>query len=208
MAVVLGVVKTHWAGTSGGPGYTQMAFQSQVDPHTWDDAAAQTAANAVHQFWDTIKDVLPDNIALTVDPVVDIFNIIDAGLVGTYSAASAPAAVHGTNVGQFSMAAGFKVTLKTGSVIRRRRVHGGIFVVPAAGQAFDSDGVITSTANASLLSASNTLRTTMLAANAGLCVWSRPKKAKAPHPAYDGAASDVTGFTVNQHGATLRGRRD
>lgn len=208
MAVVLGLVKTHWSGTSGGPGITQMAFQSQTDPHTWDASAAQTAANAVRAFWDGCKSQLPDNISLLVDPVVDVFNIIDAGLVGSYTAATAPTAVVGLDGNAFNMAAGLKITLKTGSILNRRRVHGGIFLVPAQGGVFDTNGVVTSAATTALTNAANTLKTTMLAANAGLCVWSRPRPATSSHAAVDGAASDVTGFVINQHGATLRGRRD
>lgn len=208
MAVDVAVVKTHWNGTSGGPGITQMAFQSQTDPHSWDAAAAQTAVNAVRTFWNAMVAQLPNNISLTVDPVVDVFNIIDAGLVGTYTAATPPAVVIGTDVSAFNMAAGIKITLKTAGILRRRRVHGGIFVVPTAGAAFDSDGVVTATANTALLNAANTLRSTMTTANAGLCVWSKPRPATSTHPAYDGAANDVTGFTINSHGAMLRGRRD
>lgn len=208
MAVVLGLVKTHWNGTSGGPGITQMAFQSQTDPHTWDAAAAQTAVNAVRTFWAATANYLPDNISLVVDPVVDVFNIIDAGLVGTYTAATAPTTVLGTSPGSFNMAAGVKVTLKTGSILRRRRVHGGIFIVPSAGSIFDNDGVIGSSTVTAILAAANTLRTTMLTANAGLCVWSRPQPATVDHIPYDGAASDVTGFVMPSHGAILRGRRD
>lgn len=208
MAIVLGIVKTHWAGTSGGPGITQLAFQSQTDPHTWDASAAQTAVNAVRAFWAANPAVIPNEVALTVDPVVDIFNIIDGGLVGTYNAPTAPLVVQGTNSNVFSMAAGVKITLKTGSILNRRRVHGGIFIVPAGGDVFDTSGVVTSTMNTNLLAAAGTLRSTMLTANAGLCVWSRPRAATTAHAARDGAASDVTGFTINPHGATLRGRRD
>jgi hypothetical protein len=106
------------------------------------------------------------------------------------------------------MAAGIKITLKTGSVINRRRVHGGIFFVPAAGSCFDANGVITATANNALMSAANTLLTTSVGANMGLCVWSRPRPAKGSKPAFVGQASDVTGFAINPHGAMLRGRRD
>lgn len=208
MAVVLGIVKTHWSGTSGGPGITQLAFQAQTDPHTWDESAAQIAVDSVRSFWAGIVAQLPNNVSLTVDPVVDIFNIIDAGLVGSQAANIPPAVVTGTDGSAFNMAAGIKVSMKTGSVLNRRRVHGGLYVVPSAGGAFDFDGVVTSTAQTAILNSINTLRTFMLTSNAGLCVWSRPKKAKGIKPAVPGAASDVTGFVINPHGGMLRGRRD
>lgn len=208
MAAVVGLVKTHWNGTSGGPGLTQLAFQSQTDPHTWDAAAAQTAVNAVRTFWNTMVGIIPNNISLQVDPVVDVFNVIDAGLVGTYTAATTPVIVQGTDAGVFNMASGLKISLKTGSILNRRRVHGSIFLVPCAGAAFDGDGVVTGGNVTTMMNASNTLLSTSRTANQGLCVWSRPKKATAQHPARDGAASDVTGFQINSHGAVLRGRRD
>lgn len=208
MAVVVALVRTHWNGTSGGPGITQMAFQSQTDPHTWDAAAAQTQVNMVRSFWNTYQLGLPNNITLAVDPVVDVFNIQDGGLVGSYAAASSPALVPGTDGGPFNMAAGVKITLKTSSVLNRRRVHGGIFIVPAAATVFDNDGVLTTTAQNQWLGAAQALLTASRAANAGLCVWSRPRPAKNGKPAVQGAASDVTGFSMNSHGASLRGRRD
>lgn len=217
MALVVGVVKTHWSGTSGGPGLTQMAFQSQTDPHTWDAAAAQTVVNAVRTFWGNLPTYLPNDITLQVDPVVDVFNIMDAGLVGTYTAATTPTAVSGSDVNAFAMASGLKLTLKTGSILNRRRVHGGLFLVPAAGACFDTSGNVVSGAVTAITNAANTLLTSTRTANAGWCVWSRPHKAFVSlkrdgttinHPARDGAASDITGFTLNTRGATLRGRRD
>lgn len=208
MAIVVAQVKTHWNGTSGGPGINHLAFQSQTDPHTWDASAAQQAVDAVRAFWNSLSGQLSNKISLTVDPAVDVFNIADAGLVGTYSAATAPAIVTGTDNGNFSMANGVKISLKTASIINRRRVHGAIFVVPTANYCFDSSGTVTPGAMTTMMNAANTLLNTSRTNNMGLCVWSKPKKATAKYPARDGQASDVQGFSINSHGATLRGRRD
>lgn len=208
MAAHVGIVKTHWAGTSGGPGITQMAFTNQTEPDNWNAANAKVITDMVRLFWNTYQGGFPDNVQLTVDPVVDIFSIADAGLITSYTSATAPAVVNGTDNGAFNMASGIKITMKTNNVINRRRVHGGIFLVPSAGSCFDSNGTITVTANNMFLGAANTLLTTSLGANMGLSVWSRPRKAKGDKPAFVGQASVVSGFTINSHGASLRGRRD
>lgn len=208
MAVHVAIVKTKWAGTSGGPGITQLAFTNQTEPDNWSNANAKVITDMVRAFWNTYQLGLPDNISLTVDPVVDIFNISDGGLITSFTSATPPNVVNGTDNSSFNMASGIKITLKTGNVINRRRVHGGIFIVPSAGNCFDSNGVITTTANNQWLGAANTLLTTSVGANMGLSVWSRPRKAKGNKPAFTGQVSNVSGFTINSHGASLRGRRD
>jgi len=208
MAVVVGVVRTGWSGTSGGPGVTQLAIEAITDPHTWDAAAAQVVVDAVRAFWVAYPSGLPNDITLTVSPTVDVYNIISGELVGSYSAASAPASVSGTNAGSYSMAAGAKIALKTATIRNGRRVRGGLFIVPTAGDVMDSNGTVSSTPRAAWVTAMNACMAELVAENLQLVIWSRPREATEEAPARDGATAVVTSVEALVKGAVLRGRRD
>lgn len=208
MAVVLGVCRTAWAGTSGGAGVTQLAIQAKTDPHTWDAAAAQVVVDAVRAFWAAYPSGLPNDITLTVSPVVDVYDIADGELVGSYSAATAPASLVGSNAGSYSMASGGKIVFRTSTIRFGRRVRGGFFIVPTAGDVFDSNGQVSSTPRAAWITALGTLKTTLSAANKELVVWSRPLEETSDRPFRAGAAAPVTAFEAPAKGGILRGRRD
>lgn len=205
MAVVCAVVKTQWAGTSGGPGLTQHVVQAISDPHTWDASEAQIVVNAVRTFWNAHPQYLSTDLSLTVLPTVDIYTVATGELVGSYVAASAPATVTGTNVGSYSMATGAKLNLLTSTIRDGRRVRGAWFIVPTSGDVFDNNGQVSSTPRANWVTDANALMTTLTAAGLELAVWSRPSPGAGSS---DGAISPVTAFSVNAKGAILRGRRD
>lgn len=208
MAVVHAIVRTSWSGTTGGPGLTQMAFQGIVDPHSWDATSAQTVVNAVRTFWDTFKVQIPDNITLTVQPTIDVYNNISGELVGSYAAATPPTAVAGTSAAVFSMAAGLKLNLNTGIIRYGRRIKGAIFVVPASSASFTTDGIVTAGTITALNGAGAALITTLASSNIQPVVYSRPKEAVGTNPARDGAVAAVVSYSTSPKGAILRGRRD
>lgn len=208
MAVVTSLVRTNWTGTTGGPGLTQFAIEGITDPHTWDAAAAQQAVNAVRQFWFDVAGIIPDNIKLDVQPVVDIYNIGSGELVGSYSAAAIPAQVAGTSVGSFSMASGIKANLNTGQIRNGRRVRGSVFIVPCAGASFSADGLVIASTRTTVNTALNTMRTALGTSNKQLAVWSRPIPAGKPYGPRAGVTTAVTGVDTSEKGAILRGRRD
>lgn len=208
MAVVHALVRTSWSGTSGGPGLTQMRFEGITDPHSWDATSAQTVVNAARTFWDTIKVQIPDNVTLTVQPTVDVFNNISGELVGSYSAATPPASVAGTSAAVFTMAAGLKLNLNTGIIRYGRRVKGAWFIVPASSASFTTDGVVTGGTVTALNGAGAAMITALATSNIRPIVYSRPKEAAGGNPARDGAEAAVVSFSTSPKGAILRGRRD
>lgn len=208
MAIVTALVRTNWAGTTGGPGLTQLAIEAITDPHTWDATAAQQAVDAVRAMWSTVSAVLPDNIKLDVSPVVDVYTAATGVLVGSYTAGTVPAQVVGGNASTFMMAAGMKVNLNTGQIRNGRRVRGSVFLVPAAGSSFSADGLVTSTNRNLVNGAFNTLRTTLATNNKQLTVWSRPIPEGKLYGPRDGVTTAVTGVETSEKGAILRGRRD
>lgn len=203
----LGVVKTHWLGTTGGPGLTQMAFRKTTDSViTPGDATA--AVNAVATFWGAIKGYLPNEIQLTVDPQVDSFYVggLNNDLTTTAAATTAPAAIIGGDLQAYSMAAGLRLNLNTGVIRFGRRINGSIFMVPAAFGAFSITGTTNPTAKSTIETAGANLLTSMTSSGLVLGVWSRFDVKH--HPDRASAFSDVQTIKCNDKTAILRGRRD
>lgn len=200
----VGVVKTKWAGLSGGPGITQTAIHTAGSLDAWDGTLAQSAVNAVRAFWAAAPNTLPNELTLTVDATVDIYEIVTGELVESFTASSAPAAVSGTNTGSFSFATGAKVTCKTATIANGRRVRGAIFIVPCGSDVFDNTGQVSSTPRTNWITAANTMKTAITSAGLEMVVWSRPTT----KGSNDGGISVITGFDVPTKGAMLRGRRD
>lgn len=201
------VIRTAWAGTSGGPGITQL-YVTEAGGSFLTPTNAQTAVNAVRTFWDGIKGFLPNELQLTVSPVVDSYNEINGELIGSTSAATAPVSVLGTEAGTFSMAAGIRVNLNTGVIRFGRRVRGGIYIVPASATAMSITGVVAAGVRTSFNTTGATMMSSLSAAGLPLVVYSRPRDADHPLGARPGAFSLVSAFETNEKGAVLRGRRD
>lgn len=202
------LVKTTWSGLSGGSGITQLAIDTTESTFGALDAGdAQAAVNAVRAYWNTIANYLPNEVSLNVQPMIDYHLSHNGELAGSVTAAQSPAVVVGTNMGDYSMAAGLKVNLNTATIRNGRRIKGAIFLVPAAG-AFSNTGGAGQTPTTTINDAGTALRTALAAAGLKLQVWSRPVPEGKPHGPRDGATADVTGMEVSPKTAILRGRRD
>lgn len=205
--MAVGLIRTAWAGTSGGPGLTQMAIK-EADGTFITSAGAQTAVNEVRTFWNAIAGLLPNEIILSVSPVIDFYNELNGDLISSISAATTPSLVQGSDTLGYSMASGGKLNLHTGAIRDGRRVRGTVYIVPLAGSAFTAFGGLGSTPRSTIATAGNTLRTNLAAANLPLAVWSRERKATATLPQRNGAVTLVTSCETSEKGAVLRGRRD
>jgi hypothetical protein len=203
------IIRTAWSGTSGGPGLTQFAIDT-VDSTfgALSTSQAQSAVDATRAYWFAMAGLLPDEIILTVSPVVDYYLVHNAQLAGSVSAPTPPSSVAGTSTLAFSMATGPKINLNTGVVRNGRRVRGSIYIVPGASTTMANNGMILGTARTTLNTAGNNLRTALAAAGLKLGVWSRPVPEGKPKGPRDGAWADVTAMEANEKLAILRGRRD
>lgn len=204
----IAVVRTAWSGTSGGPGLTQLYVASGNGFNALTAAEAQTAVNAVRKFWAALVTYLPDEIQLTISPVVDQYDIASGQLQSSVSAATPPLSVLGTSTGTFTMAAGMKVNLNTGNVRNGRRVRGAIYIVPASGGVMTATGVVAAVVRTAINAAGATLLSDLSAAGLGLVVYSRPLDADDKGGPRAGGVSNVSGIETNEKGAILRGRRD
>jgi hypothetical protein len=204
MVAQVGIIRTAWAGTTGGPGLTQYAIEDATGAELT-VGQCQSAVNAVRAFWDAIKAYLPNEIVLTVLPTVDIYGYITATLVGSHTVATAPATVTGGDTGSYPMASGIKVNLQTEIIMFGRRIRGCTYVVPAAGIAYTNAGQVATGAKTAIDAAGATLLTAMAAAGINLKVWSRPRVLPT---ARDGFVTNVSSIKTNDQTAVLRGRRD
>lgn len=199
----LGIVRTRWSGTTGGPGLTQTAFRDVTNADI-SNTQAQAAVNAVRAFWNSIAAYLPNEVTLTVDPVVDIYDFQQGDLVATTTAGTPPATVAGTDTSSYPMGAGIKINLQTTVIYGGRRVRGAIFMVPAGGNAYSTSGLVAASPKTAIGTAGSTMRGAFATAGIEIVVWSRPTSTTAG----DGRVAVVTALEANEKTAILRGRRD
>jgi hypothetical protein len=204
---MVALVRTYWSGTTGGPGITQMALLGAAGG-IWNPGGEQGAVNAVRAFWDALKTYIPDEVQLTVSPVVDWYDRATGELMGSNIAATPPGVVLGTSATSYAGGSGFKVTWETGQIRDGRRVRGATYVVPCSSGVFTNTGVVSSTPKAAINTAANAMLTALTTNTTPMGVWSRPREATDDLPARAGAAFQVSVGVCSSKSAILRGRRD
>lgn len=201
--MTVGIVRTGWSGTSGGPGLSQMAVVA-AGGTAWTVANANTATAAVRAFWQALVSLLPNELSLSVSPNVDLYDQATATLTGTVTASSTPPIVNGSATGAYAGGVGYKVDWNTGVILGGRRIVGHTYVVPAAAAAFDLDGTLVAGTQSTTTTAANALLNTLSTGSLAMQVWSRPgRKSGLP-----GQLSAVSGASVRDKSAFQRGRRD
>lgn len=201
---MVALVRTEWSGTSGGPGLSQMAILGAAGG-IWNPDGTQGAVNAVRTFWDSLKSYLPDELRLTVSPVVDDYDEITGQLRASFVAGAAPNVVAGTSATGYAGGAGLKVTWNTGQIRNGRRVRGSTFIVPIANTVFTSNGTIGTAQMTSINTAAATMLAQLTAAGTSMAVWSRPVTSPVPR---GGSVHEVLTGSCSSKTAILRGRRD
>lgn len=199
------IIKTHWAGLQGGPGITQLAFDTEVEGSFISDAQAQVVVDAMRAFWNGINNEIPNDVSLTVNPVIDGFVTATGVLYVSYQAPTPPTAVSGFSSSAYSAASGAKIKLATAGIKNNRRVRGSIFLVPLATNAYDTNGSVASAIGTQVASAWTTFKAALAAEGLELGVWSRPIGGI---PGTGGSFHPLTGMSVGSKVAVLRGRRD
>lgn len=203
----IGLVRTAWSGTTGGPGITQTYFRAGPGNQSLTIEQATAAVNAMDKFWKAVAGLLPNEIVCTVSTVVDEYDIATGDLVDSTSATGAVRVTQGTSAAVYSMASGMKLNFNTGFVRNGRRVRGGMYLVPAGSNIYSDVGLVVSGARTTATTAGNTVITDMTAAGLDLVVYSRPLKADDPKGPRAGDIARVDSISASEKGAVLRGRR-
>lgn len=198
------IVKTHWAGLQGGPGITQLAFDTIEEGNFLSAESAQDVVNAMRSFWVAINNEIPNDVSLTVDPVIDAFVDATGVLTTSFQAATPPTAVTGASASSYSAASGAKIRLSTAGIKNNRRVRGAIFLVPLSSNAYDSNGSVASSIGTQVASGWTALNASMALEGLTFGVWSRPIGGI---PGTGGSFHPLTGMSVGSKVAVLRGRR-
>lgn len=199
----VGLVTSAWSGTTGGPGVTTLAVQTDTaDEITASEA--QAMVNRVRTFWDSLKGVLPNEVTITVSPTIDQFDVASGTLLTSTNAATAPTGVTGTQTGGFAGGVGARIDWETGAVSRGRRVRGRTYVVPAVAAVFDIDGSLTTANQTAITTPATALIAGMVTDLNRLVVWQKPNS----EAGYVGSTFIVSNARVPDKSAILRSRRD
>lgn len=196
--------RVNWSGFVGGPGVSTFYCVSSFPMNA-------------HLNWlfAALSSFLPTDVHLTFDPTGDTIESTTGALTGTWSD-TASAAVDGTNSAAYSAVSGALIRWVTNAVLSGRKLRGHTFLVPFAGDTYDTSGQISSTNVALITGAVQALATAM---SGTMLIWERPRLARAAytdrrgvtHPAITaraGAAAAVQTATCRPTVTELRSRRD
>lgn len=180
-----------WSALGGGTGYSVFHADEASDA-----TDAQEFADAIHDFFADVANVLPTDVTINFDS--EVVNLSDAGVLEAVFPVSAPAQVTGSGSTAYSRAAGGRIDWSTGVIAGGRRLTGRTYLVPLISSAFDTDGLLTSTVQTGLQTAGDDLIAAMTGAGIPLQVWSRKNASSAV----------VISASAPAKGAILRSRRD
>mgnify|MGYP003585719623 CR=1 FL=1 len=152
--------------------------------------------SAYRTFLDSIKTLMPSSLQWTFPGAGPIINQESGHLESAWSNGTPPAALAGTNAGQWANGVGVRIKWTTGAFYGGRAVVGSTFIVPLVINAYEGAGNITSAYLTSLQSAA----TTFVAA-AGLRVYCKPRTGLV------GQSFAVNGAIVPDAVSWLQGRR-
>jgi hypothetical protein len=196
------VVTSTWQGFTGAPGYTKHAFIGPLD------AAGRNAAGAaVRNFWSQINQYLSTAWSITVNPIVQTFDVVTGDLQREETMTTPPAVVTGAATPvAYAGGSGFVVHWITGGVHNGRKIRGRTFVVPAMACYSTSpvDGTISAAVVTAVTAAGNTL---CAASGANFGVWSRYWDDSTPPKQIGGGITEASGCVVPDRAAQLRTRR-
>lgn len=185
-----GEYRAIWTTPGGGTGYSVFHTTTMVSTSN-----AQSAANAIRAWFNTLVGLFPDEVTITFD--TEFLELDVAGNLLNVYAVTPPSSVTGSQTASYNRAAGIRVDWGTGVILAGRRLTGRTYLVPASSGAFDSNGLVTS-ATVTAIQAANSTLLTALNTVGNLGVWSRTHS----------AVHDVTTSSVPTKGAILTGRRD
>jgi hypothetical protein len=200
--VTLYRTKVLYSGWNGGPGVNVLHFEmlgsDEVDK----------AGGLLHNAYTGIREWLLPGVTVTIDtewleiePSTGQLNAVVAGPPGV--------PILGSGIGT-SMPRGTvcNTRFNTDAVVEGKRLTGRTFIGPLAESAIDTSGQISSNARADIGAMFNGFLDVLLAGDARLMVYHRPRKAQGDRPASEGFAGHVQSVVALQKTGNLRSRRD
>jgi len=190
--VTINQLQSVWTGWSGAPGYTSFYIQG-TDP-----VEIQDAAVAIHDFWEDIAGVLPNDVTIGGMSTYRTINEGTGALVAENPLLVPTASVVGASAASFAAPAGLSIEWLTSTPATSRLVKGRTYIVPIQVDAYQADGTLVEANRTVVQTAAALLVSTI---SPLLVVWRRP----VDHAG--GAVAEVTAARVNDRVAILRSRR-
>lgn len=189
-------------GYPGSPGYTSL-YAVHTDPPS---TAAAALVSAVGVLFNAISAQMCTGFTWTINSDVAVVEDTD-GSIDSFISTTPPTQSVFAPSALYAGASGAVVDWLTNTVVNSRKVMGRTFFVPLGGNAYESNGTLTSAARTVFLNATEAYRTTPGIIPA---VWSRPYTAVPgkPRPTTPGSTAPITARRVPDMAAVLRSRRD
>lgn len=194
-----------WTGFPGSPGLSTFYFT---------DAAPQQGA--LRAFLAAVAGSLPNDVTLTLQPGGDVIEDSTGVITGVWAGTlQTPITPTGSAVG-YAAPVGMLHRWETLKIVGGRRLRGRTYLVPARGDAYQSDGSLLDTVLAGQLGASSAF---IASVTPNLLVWQRPRAARTayvdgrgiPHKAVSGrlgTSAVVVTASMPDKVVVLRSRRD
>lgn len=180
-----------WTGSPGLPGYTQL-YQSHT---TGQGTDAQVGHDAVHDLFEALAALIPEEITVTVDPLYQIIDAVTGETTGEFVVGTPAAVTAGEYVGGWASQVGVLIEWVTGTFLNGRRLRGRTYLVPL-GATTETDGTLPATTVQTVAAAAaNVVNSTI-----PFVVWHRPVNSSG------GSTSNITGAQGTDRAAILRSR--
>lgn len=192
-------VRVALTGFQGGPGVSTF--------YALDGSALMAPLRA---FYDSLKTVIPNDVQIMVESSGDIIDPATGGLTGAWVGVPSTT-VGGEAAGSYAAPVGIIARWLTPVVADGHRLKGRTFIVPLAGNQFDTSGQPLFSIVDGLRVAAQTF---VNAASPNFIIWHRPFAGSAAtpghpaRPAHIGTTAIVTGSSAGTKAAVLRSRRD
>lgn len=195
----IGRVTAEIRGTTGLPGLS-VSYWSLAGAAATSLEAADVVAR-VRAFWQGLITQLASGVTVDVLGEVDAYDVATGAVTGLTLTAS-PAQVVSTGGSELPSATQLGLQLRTNTIVGRRILKGRSFIGPLTTGANTGQGVPTSTAMSTLVTASASLATGSTASVQQ--VWHRPRG----NPPLGGVAGAIVGYNADSVFWYLRSRRD
>lgn len=195
-------VTTKWTGMTGGPGYTVMHWRVGEDG-LGNEAAVNSVLTGTRAFFNALGQFVPNTATMQVESQVEELLVETGELVGFYNGNAVTPVVGSVGASTtYAAPVGAVVSWYTNGIRKGRRVRGRNFLVPVAGNAFASDGTLSTVFLTTMNSAADSLIAGFT--SAALHVYARPTAKGAS----DGVAFPVASYRIPDMASVLRSRRD
>lgn len=167
------VAKVDWHGTYGHEGISRFAFVDSAGGVPT-NVQRDGVLTAINTMINTNAGGIPADVSWVMDTIVESYDGVLGTITGELPAAGAISPESGTNGSAYANGVGLTIKWKTGGMFNGRRIQGRTFIVPMAGQQFQTDGSLDAGVAASWQTAANAYIAAMGPLNVTPLVWGRP----------------------------------